>query len=196
MESQDAGPAMKTGFEVIRLFLGIALSGTEKALQRILHIGDAVTADKRLPLSAQLVEHGLALVHERVPAIRHREPGASRVTRIEVSEHVPALFEERHSLGRRLLCHGGAPPHFRHRYGTRDDGPEREVMRGTHTGISSLREPRRCFFCHESEPAEKQQRQIRTISRHPSIISTTWLFNQFKYDNLVVYSLWSPRSRP
>lgn len=190
IQNHDRVPACGSGDEpegeLTRLFSDIAPAGGEKLQQCVLHVGDALAADKGLPLVAQLIEHGFTLMHERVSALGHRQPCAPPVTRVGVAHHVTALFEERDRLRRRLLAHRGASPHLGHRHSTRFDGPQREIMCRTHSGVPAFGKSHRRFVRHDAESTEKQQCQIRSTSRHGSIISTTRLFNRFDYDNLVV----------
>lgn len=135
-----------------------------EADQGVLQIADAVAADLRLPLSSKLVEHGLALPHERVSALGHGEAGAPDGATIWAAEDVSVLFQEGDRLGCRLFRDRCASADLGDRVSSGRDRAQREIMGGTNAGMPSGGKSFGRFLSHEPESPEQQQRQVRTTS--------------------------------
>jgi hypothetical protein len=166
--------------------------GLKEALQGILQIGDAVMADEGFPPCPEFVEHCFAFAHERIPAIGHCQARSPGIDRIGASEDITAVFQKRDCLRGGLLGDRGAPPHFGDRFGSCRDSAQREIVGGSDTGVPTRGKSNGRLFGQETEPAEQQQREVGTASRHGSIVptpttSTTRLFISVEYDNLVVF---------
>jgi hypothetical protein len=146
--------------------------GAEKAQQCVLQIADATTAHQGLPLGSELVKHSFPLMHEGVPAVRHRQAGSSAVARVEGAENITALFQKRDRLRSRLLGDRRTPPHLRDRVGSGSNSAQREIMGGTDTGVPARGKSVRRLIRHKPEPAEEQQGQVGTTSRHAAIVPT------------------------
>src|SRR4051812_12373643 len=127
------------------------LVGADKAQQGALHVGDAVTAHEGFPLSPELFEHGFALTHERVPAIRDYQTRSSPVARIRAAKNVGPLPQDRALLRCRLFGDRRAPPPLGDRPGSRRDSTQCEVVGGTDPRVAPRGKTERRLFRHEPE---------------------------------------------